>query len=525
MNRPKGVFLGSFLGVLLVLSVATIMPILPKAEATTTTISSNTSSLSTTVNAGDTLIINPGVNVGISSLVNHGSVVNQGIIQFNSGGTIDNYGIFINAGGSFLLGGKIINRASGIFSNDNGVNIELSSSDSIDNYGTFSNYGRLSDTGAGSIDNFSTGQFNNYNSISFAATNILNQGHVLNAAGASFVYSNGRSFVNDGGVLDNSGSFTAFKSVRFYNINGAAINNKAGAGFQNGGYGTASGSDFYSNAGNAINNFGTFTNFDRLHNAGTFNNNNGATLTNTATGTLPSLLNNTGTLNNNAGATINNKHGSAQPFVSITIKNYGTVNNNAGATINNNETFTNECGGVVNNSGTFNGNPIVNNCSSYPITHMSDTTASAGYGVHAPKPARAEYVTSTSQLIGDKIDSITLKLKRVGTISGTAEIGMLDNNNAVTKSFGTLNVATLTTTYADYEFHLSNNELYTIQSGDRIGIKYTGGDANNWVSVMLDLDPADPFDGTHSYHQYFQLGVWLSNTDRDMYMVLKQTHA
>ena len=160
----------------------------------------------------------------------------------------------------------------------------------------------------------------------------------------------------------------------------------------------------------------------------------------------------------------------------------------------------------------------------YPITHMSDTTATAGYGVHAPKPARAEYVTSTSQLIGDKIDSITLKLKRVGTISGTAEIGILDGNDAVKKSFGTLNVATLTTKYTDHEFHLSNNELYTIQSGDRIGIKYTGGDAGNWVSVMLDQNAADPFDGMHSYNQYYQSGKWLNHNDWDMYMVLKQTH-
>ena len=38
----------------------------------------------------------------------------------------------------------------------------------------------------------------------------------------------------------------------------------------------------------------------------------------------------------------------------------------------------------------------------YPITHMSDTTATAGYGVHAPKPARAEYVSATSQLVGER---------------------------------------------------------------------------------------------------------------------------
>lgn len=95
--------------------------------------------------------------------------------------------------------------------------------------------------------------------------------------------------------------------------------------------------------------------------------------------------------------------------------------------------------------------------------------------------------------------------------------------HSLKKSFGTINVATLTTTYTDYDFHLTGGELYTIHSGDRIGIRYTGGTTTTWVAVMLDLNAADPFDGTKSYAQYYQ-GSWLSNTDRDMYMILKQTH-
>lgn len=118
-----------------------------------------------------------------------------------------------------------------------------------------------------------------------------------------------------------------------------------------------------------------------------------------------------------------------------------------------------------------------------------------------------------------------MRLKRVGTINGTAEIGIMDNNDRIKKSFGTLDVATLTTKYSDYEFHLSNNKLYTIQPGDRIGIKYTGGDANNWVSVKLDQNAADTFDGMHTYNQYYQAGKWLNHTEWDTYMILKQTHA
>ena len=162
---------------------------------------------------------------------------------------------------------------------------------------------------------------------------------------------------------------------------------------------------------------------------------------------------------------------------------------------------------------------------SYSTTHMSNTTASAGYGVYAQKPARVQYITESSQLVGDKIDSITLKLKKVGIINGTAEIGVLNEDLSIKKLFGTLDVSTLTPTYTDYEFKLTD-ELYTIESGDRIGIKYEGGgfDETSWVSVMLDLDAEDPFDGANSYLQYHYQGSWRSSPDRDMHMVLKQTN-
>lgn len=163
---------------------------------------------------------------------------------------------------------------------------------------------------------------------------------------------------------------------------------------------------------------------------------------------------------------------------------------------------------------------------SFPMKHMSNTTASAGYGVYAQKPARVEYVSNSSQLVGDEIDSITLRMKSVGTINGTAEIGVLNEDLSVKKLFGTLDVTTLTPTYTDYEFSLTGDELYAIESGDRIGIKYEGGGfgETSWVSVMLDLDPEDPFDGANSYLQYHYQGSWRQSQDRDMHMVLVQTH-
>lgn len=250
-----------------------------------------------------------------------------------------------------------------------------------------------------------------------------------------------------------------------------------------------------------LNNDGSFTNQGEVNIGGVLNNNGTVENNFGPNGAENAVINNSCIFNNNDGTS---------------VTNYLIINNLASGTVNNDGTITNKCDAQFNDSGTFNGNPGVDDCAAFPIVHMEDATASAGYGVHSPKPARAEYVTPSSQLVGDEIDSITLRLKRVGTISGTAEIGVFNNDLSVKKLFGTLDVATLTTSYTNYEFNLTGDELYTIQNGDRIGIKYTGGTSSTCVPVMLDLDAADPFDGINSYAQYYQ-SSWLSTSDRPVH--------
>lgn len=159
----------------------------------------------------------------------------------------------------------------------------------------------------------------------------------------------------------------------------------------------------------------------------------------------------------------------------------------------------------------------------FPVTHMSDTTASWGSLTYSGRQINAEYVTSASQLVGDRIDSITLQLEKVGSPSGTAQIGVFNTDLSVKKSFGTVDVSTLTSTFQNHEFKLTGSDLYTIQAGDRIGIKFTGGSSSNAVSVMIDRNTADPFDGINSYRARYE-SSWLVDTSEDMYMTLRQTH-
>ena len=498
------------IAVLVVLPVVALSSFFRNAEATTTVISSNTTLPDMTVNAGDTLIINAGVSVTANSITNNGNIVHRGQIFLNPGETIENNGIFLFAGGfisssgSGVAKGAINNHPSGIIKEDN--NSGLGGEIILNNYGSYITYSGF-DVAYGEINNYGTGIIEGHNAGTlYGGSYLKNLGGVINSYGninidSSVIYNTG-TFYNHATIgMQNSQSLEKIENANggiFYNLEGANIVIPV----RTGGY-----LKQLFNSG-VFNNEGEILNHHQITNTGTFNNEGGIDIVPQG-GSFPmAVLDNSGAFNNGNDGSISNK---------------GVVNNQQSGNFDNDGSFVNECGGVFNNQGTFTGNPVVNNCASFPITHMSDTTASAGYGVFSSKPTRAEYVTSTSQLIGDKIDSITLKLKRAGTITGTANIGILDNNNNVKKSFGALNVGTLTTTYTDYEFHLTGGELYTIQSGDRIGIRYVGGSTTTWVAVMIDLDAADPFDGTNSYAQHYQ-GSWLSNTDRDMYMILKQTH-
>ena len=159
---------------------------------------------------------------------------------------------------------------------------------------------------------------------------------------------------------------------------------------------------------------------------------------------------------------------------------------------------------------------------SYPLIHMSDTTSSSGQTIYTSKPLQAEYVSGQSQLVGDKIQTIAVKLKKSGTPSSSAQIGVFNTDLSIKKLFATLDTSTLTTDYVEYAFTLSAGDSYTIQSGDRIGVKYASGDAKNNISIMRDTDSADPFDGVNSYLTYYQ-NQWKNTATSDLYMKLIQT--
>lgn len=160
----------------------------------------------------------------------------------------------------------------------------------------------------------------------------------------------------------------------------------------------------------------------------------------------------------------------------------------------------------------------------YPVTQMSDTTGTGLFGVSAPSPSQTEYASASSQLVGKSIDQITIKLRKVGAPPGNFQVGIINADLSIKKLFGTMSASSLSPTATDYTFSLSGGGLYTIQAGDRIGIEYSSGDAQNFVAILVDRNVADHFDGSNTYRQAYTT-TWTSFTSDDLYMILVQTHA
>lgn len=140
------------------------------------------------------------------------------------------------------------------------------------------------------------------------------------------------------------------------------------------------------------------------------------------------------------------------------------------------------------------------NTVSYPqdqFTGLIDISAGA-----TASDIRGEYVFSTSsQLYGDTIDCIEIPLRKLGSPTGTATIGVYDHaqavNNPIIKEFGTIDVTTLNGVVSIwYTFCLADGDTYTIGNQDVLGVRYDGGDTSN--AVRIDITSADVFDSSVS---------------------------
>jgi hypothetical protein len=121
-------------------------------------------------------------------------------------------------------------------------------------------------------------------------------------------------------------------------------------------------------------------------------------------------------------------------------------------------------------------------------------------------------------LMGKVIGKVTLRLKKVGSPTGTATVALVNNATppVVRAQLGTLDVSTLTTTTADYTF---TNYVHgiAVASGDRLGIIWTPS-ASGEVHVMTNKGNtagANNWQASTSYILKF-ISTWSTDTTVDL---------
>lgn len=173
---------------------------------------------------------------------------------------------------------------------------------------------------------------------------------------------------------------------------------------------------------------------------------------------------------------------------------------------------------VIN--GTTTNEEITTRIYAFQVETSTSTVANVNGG-GAPAIVRAEFIPSTSSaLYNDVIECIDIPIKKTGSppVGTLVTVGTFDGSGNLVRQFGnSMNVTSLTTATTWYSFCLPNGQIYTLQSGDRIGIKYSAGDGSNKIDV--GIDDTNPFDSTVTYRQTYT-SSWTSATGGDMTMRL-----
>ena len=105
-----------------------------------------------------------------------------------------------------------------------------------------------------------------------------------------------------------------------------------------------------------------------------------------------------------------------------------------------------------------------------------------------------EALNASSAIVGKRLRSWKVRLKKTGSPSGLiiARVRKFSGDSIAVTFNESIDSTSLTTTYAEYTFTLTNP--YTIQSGDRIMIEY-GGPA----AIQIDIwENGDKFDGNNT---------------------------
>ena len=154
----------------------------------------------------------------------------------------------------------------------------------------------------------------------------------------------------------------------------------------------------------------------------------------------------------------------------------------------------------------FTGNSTVPITSTIASQQVSGTTFNLG----GTQTVVTERFTATAAALGKTFDSISFSLANPGARSGTVTVGTFDASGNVVTTFTTFNANTIAAGQATYTYTLS--VPYTIQTNDRIGLKFTASGVNDFA---VYYQATDVYDSINAYHSRMISGSWSDHTGFD----------
>lgn len=153
----------------------------------------------------------------------------------------------------------------------------------------------------------------------------------------------------------------------------------------------------------------------------------------------------------------------------------------------------------------------------------SVNSRSGSINIFSSTPIHSELaVDSSSAIYNQQINCAQWMLRKTGSppLSSIITFGVWDSSANLKYTFGTMNVTALTTASKAFEICNSNFVTpYIITSGDRIGVRYIGGNSTNAVSI--DVDSNNPFDGVNTVASTWNGASWTQTTGQDLQGIMR----
>jgi hypothetical protein len=147
--------------------------------------------------------------------------------------------------------------------------------------------------------------------------------------------------------------------------------------------------------------------------------------------------------------------------------------------------------------------------SSFSIEHYV-VDSDANQGLYASFTRAGANITRDSALVGRTVDSVTLRLDKVGSPDGTVYIRIRDAADNIIREMS-IEAETITVAASDYTFMM---QPYSFQSGDRLLVEYDQGNYENRVRVWFSS--TDKFGQDETYFIDYSDSAYHSFMENDL---------